>query len=152
MKWTKEKDGDSANCYYNIGFNNYKMTWDTNNMELDGVKEQKLDEDSIYNAYKTLISLRKQYKAFSRGTVKNTTAAFLEEVDKYTGQIVIRGTAVISYTVSDGEQEFAVFVNATGNDALASEAASGTLLYSTSGKAAEGKTIPARSLVIYRVK
>lgn len=152
MKWTKEKDGDSANCYYNIGFNNYKMTWDTNNMELDGVKEQKLDEDSIYNAYKTLISLRKQYKAFSRGTVKNTTAAFLEEVDKYTGQIVIRGTAVISYIVSDGEQEFAVFVNATGNDALASEAASGTLLYSTSGKAAEGKTIPARSLVIYRVK
>ena len=142
MKWTKTREGDSANCYYDIGFNNYKMTWDKNNMELDGVAEQKLDENSIYNAYKSLIALRKQYKAFSRGTVTNTTPAFQN------GQ----GQTVISYRVSDGVNEFAVYINASQTPSAPQQAIVGTLIYSTNGGASEGRLFPALTFAIYQVK
>ena len=69
MKWTKGVDGSEYNCKYPIGFNNYVMTWDSLNMELDGVAEQLTDENSLLNVYKTFSEIRKSSKAFSRGIV-----------------------------------------------------------------------------------
>lgn len=142
MKWTKAKDGDSANCYYDIGFNNYKMTWDKFNMELDGVKEQKLDEKSIYNAYKSLIALRKQYKAFSRGKVTNNTKAF----QNGTGEVII------CYTVQDSVNTFDIYVNASQKQAYTSRNVTGTLVYSSNGGADANKVFPALTFAIYKVK
>ncbi len=155
MKWTKEFADDKSNCSYDIGFNNYKMTWDKFNMELDGVKEQKLDPDSIYNVYKRLIEIRKTNKAFARGTVINTTTAFSEEKDKNTGEVIIRGTEVISYRVTDGIDIFDVYVNASTADKTFSRKGNykveGELLYSTSGSGITGGTIPAMTFAIYKV-
>lgn len=142
MKWTTTLDGDPANCCYEIGFNNYKMVWDKNNQALPGVKEQKLDNDSIYNAYKSLIALRKQYKAFSRGSVTNNTKPF----QGGTGDIVI------CYTVSDENNTFDIYVNASGTGAAPSKAVSGELVYSTSGQGVSAGTLPAHTMAIYKVK
>ncbi len=155
MKWTKAFDDDAANCSYDIGFNNYKMTWDKFNAELDGVKEQKLDERSIYNAYKSLIALRKQYRAFSRGKVTNTTVAFSEDQNAQTGEITVRGTKVISYRLSDGVNTFDVYVNACTAPATCGRSGKyeigGELVYSTSGQGFDGDVLPALTLAIYKV-
>ena len=141
MKWTKAKEGDSANCYYDIGFNNYKMTWDRFNMELDGVAEQKIDANSIYNAYKSLIALRKQYKAFSRGKVTNNTKPFQNGT----------GDTVICYTVSDKTNTFDVYVNASQSTAYSSHNVIGELVYSSNGGATD-RVFPALTIAIYKVK
>ena len=143
MKWTKDREDDSSNCYYDIGFNNYKMTWDDLNMELDGVAEQKEDKDSIYNVYKSLIALRKQYKALSRGTVTNLTRPFQNG----------SGDAVICYSVSDGKDEFRIYINASQSPAYASRTVNGTLIYSTSNQGVgNDQMVPALTLAIYKTK
>ena len=122
MKWSKAKDGDSANCEYNIGFNNYVMTWDSLNMALDGVKEQKQDTTSIYSVYAKMIELRKGYlPVFRHGTVKNTTKTF----DKGNGVVVI------SFEISDGTTTFEIFINATQSEVRLPITPTGTLVYST---------------------
>lgn len=123
MKWTKEKAGDRANCEYPIGFNNYVMTWDSLNMNLDGVAEQSRDAGSIYSVYKSMIALRNANKSvFRSGAVKNTTQSF-------DGQ---SGTVVISYEITDNAgNTFEIFVNARSTDSVFSTAPTGTLIYST---------------------
>lgn len=142
MKWSKDKAGSKYNCEYPIGFSNYVMTWDANNLELDGAKEQKEDANSIYSVYKKLIEIRKTNKAFSRGTVTNTTKPFQNGT----------GETVISYTVADKTSEYAVYVNASTRAAATSKNVTGTLLYSTSGQGATDRVFPALTLAIYKVK
>ncbi len=143
MKWTKDFDGDKANCKYEIGFNNYVMEWDELNTKLDGVEEQKADEHSIYNAYKALIEIRKANRAFRSGKVTNLTQPFQGGT----------GDTVIAYSVSNGSSEFYVYVNASTREAHPYRTPQGTLLYSTSGKTATVQgSIPALTLEIYKVK
>ncbi len=108
MKWSKLKDGDSANCYYDIGFNNYKMTWDANNAKLDGVKEQKIDPTSIYTVYKNLIEIRRSATAFRSGKVSNRTAQFNSTQGT--------GDMIMCYQVSDDAHAYRIFVNATASE------------------------------------
>ncbi len=143
MKWTKNFADDKANCKYEIGFNNYVMTWDELNEKLDGVKEQKADEHSIYNAYKKLIEIRKANKALRRGKVTNLTQPFQGGT----------GDTAIVYSVSDGTNEFYVYVNASTREVCPYRAPQGTRIYSTSGKEASSSgNIPALTLEIYKVK
>ena len=142
MKWTKLRDDDPANCYYDIGFNNYKMTWDSLNMELDGVKEQKEDENSIYNVYKRLIEIRKANSLFRNGKVTNYTAKFQNNT----------GDDVICWSVQDLNSEYRIYVNATQQPANYYQQISGTLVYSTSNRTAEEGYIPALTLQIRKVK
>ncbi len=147
MKWSKLKADDPANCYYDIGFNNNKMTWDKNNMALDGVKEQKDDADSIYSVYKALIALRKANPAFRRGSVYNKTSGF----DSFKGT----GDTVICYEVHDGEDRFRVFVNATAaaqRIVLANRPdETMELLYSTADGVDERGNIGAYTFAVYRM-
>lgn len=135
MKWTKELEGSENNCYYPMGFNNYMMTWDALNVQLDGVNEQRADEDSIFNVYKALIKIRKENPVLARGKVVSHTT---------------KGN-VICYSVKDEESEILVYVNAANKAAAASYAlpAGATLLY---GSGLDGLNAPAMSIQIYKVK
>ena len=108
MKWSKTVEGSEYNCEYPIGFNNYVMTWDSLNMELDGVAEQLLDENSLLNVYSDFAEIRKSSKAFSRGIV---TDLYSQEYDS---QSV---TPIIGYMLQnpdDPNDVYYVFINPTG--------------------------------------
>ena len=155
MKWSKEKNGDSANCEYEIGFNNYTMTWDDNNKKLDGVKEQQADETSIYQVYKDMIKVRHDHPTLARGTVENKTLKYQQG----------KGAAVMVYEIKDGEHTYAVLVNATdkATSMQYSLAVGAQLIYSTNKQ--EGKyvgvpakdgggyefSMPARTFALYKL-
>lgn len=141
MKWSKLKADSEYNCEYSIGFSNYVMTWDKNNLELDGAAEQAQDEQSIYSVYKALIALRKSNKAFSRGTVTNKTQAFQNGM----------GTSLISYSVASSDSEYMVYVNATGRSIGTTNSISGTFVYSTTGVQPANNQIPALTLAVYKI-
>ncbi len=135
MKWSKEFDASSENCKYLIGFNDYTMTWDALNAQLDGVKEQIADVNSIYNVYKALIKIRKENPVLARGRVVSHTTK----------------SNVVCYSVKDATSEILVYVNAcataqTANYALPKEA---ELLY---GNGVTDVKVPAMSIQIYKVK
>lgn len=134
MKWTTDLEGSEYNCQYPIGFNNYVMTWDALNEKLDGVAEQTADENSILNVYKAVIKIRKENPVLARGSVVSHTV---------TG-------SVICYSVTDGESEILVYVNATSKDAASYKLPAGAeLLYG--GGLTDGK-VAANSMLIYKVK
>ena len=132
----ENRDGSSYNCNYLIGFNHYNMEWDALNAQLGGVAEQNADSNSILNAYKSLIKIRKENPVISRGKV----------VNRYTSG------AVICYSVCDSEHEILVYVNASSGDAVCNYAvpAGAQNLYGN-GMTAAGR-VPAMSMQIYRVK
>ena len=135
MKWSKEFDESGDNCKYLIGFNDYTMTWDALNAQLDGVKEQTADQNSIYSVYKELIKIRKENPALARGKVVSHTA---------------KGN-VVCYSVKDATSEILVYVNAcatpqAANYSLPSDA---ELLY---GSGLADSKVPSMSIQIYNVK
>ena len=135
MKWTTERTDSTYNCYYPMGFNNYMMTWDALNAQLDGVAEQREDTDSIFNTYKSIIKIRRDNPVLARGTVVNRNT---------TGNVVC-------YSVTDGEHEILVYANAT-KSALPvgySVPDGAELLY---GDGIDGTNIPAMTMQIYKVK
>lgn len=138
MKWTTELGGSKNNCKYPIGFNNYVMTWDSLNAQLHGANEQSKETDSIYNAYKTFIRIRKENPVLARGKV----------VNHYTTG------SVVCYSVQDANSEVLVYVNATKTDALAnySVPAGATLLYGNGMTGTNSNRVPAYSILIYKVK
>ncbi len=135
MKWSKERGGSSFNCYYPMGFNNYMMTWDALNAQLDGVAEQSADANSIYSLYKALISVRRENPVLARGKLTSHT---------------VEGP-IICYSVADADNEVLVFVNATSRAAAAEYAlpAGAELLY---GSGLSAGAVPAMSVQIYKVK
>ncbi len=136
MKWTKDVAGSSDNCNYQIGFNNYTMKWDSLNMQLDGVEEQRADVGSVFNSYKSLIKIRKENPVLSRGKV----------VNRYTAG------SVICYSVCDADTEILVYVNAGTNDAVCNYTVpDGARLLYGNGLTGSGR-FPAMSMQIYRVK
>lgn len=130
MKWTANLEGSENNCKYPIGFNNYIMTWDSLNAQLDGVAEQSADENSVYNVYKKVIEIRKQYNLANGKLVSN-----------------INSGSLVDYTIKSGSHEIRVLVNPS-NKALYPSRITGKLIY---GKASAG-SVPARSMLIYEVK
>ncbi|MDE7329797.1 MAG: hypothetical protein K2N30_01705 [Clostridia bacterium] len=137
MKWTTALEGSSYNCNYPIGFNNYVMTWDSLNAQLHGAAEQSAEENSILNAYKAFIKIRKENPVLARGKV----------VNHYTTG------SIICYSVQDGESEILVYVNAGTADTLSNYIvpSDATLLYG-SGMVGTANRIPASSILIYKVK
>lgn len=135
MKWSAEQDGSEYNCYYPMGFNNYMMTWDDLNKQLDGVKEQSADENSIYSVYKNVIKVRKENPVLARGKVVSHTT---------------KGN-VICYSVKDEENEILVYINATATAEAANYTlpATAKLLY---GSGLSSLSVPAMSIQIYKVK
>ncbi|MDE6677142.1 MAG: hypothetical protein K2K12_05470, partial [Clostridia bacterium] len=135
MKWSKELLDSSNNCRYIMGFNNYYMEWDDLNKQLDGVQEQRNDPNSIFNVYKSIIKIRKENPVLARGKVVSHT----------------EGGNVVCYSVTDGTSEILVYVNAATEAAEATYAlpAEATLLY---GAGLSGKSVPATSIQIYKVK
>ncbi|MDE7082915.1 MAG: hypothetical protein K2O89_04340 [Clostridia bacterium] len=135
VKWTTDVDGSDYNCYgYPIAFNGYTMQWDSLNAQLPGIAEQSEDENSILNAYKAVIKIRKENPVLARGTVVSHTTS---------------GT-VICYSVTDADSEILIYVNASNAAADASYTlpASAELLY---GSGLDGKKVPAMSMLIYKV-
>lgn len=134
MKWTAELGDSSYNCQYPIGFNNYTMTWDALNMQLDGAAEQSADANSVLNVYKGLIRVRKENPVLARGKV----------VSHYTSG------SIICYSVQDGESEVLVYVNATKSNLISnySVPSDAQLLF---GSGLNGKTVPAMSIQVYKV-
>lgn len=135
MKWSKERGDSGFNCYYPMGFNNYMMTWDVLNEQLDGVAEQSADANSIYSLYKALISVRRDNPVLARGKLTSHT---------------VEGP-IICYSVADADSEVLVFVNATSRAAAAEYAlpAEAQLLY---GSGLSAGAVPAMSVQIYKVK
>ena len=135
MKWSKERGDSGFNCYYPMGFNNYMMTWDALNEQLDGVAEQSADANSIYSLYKALISVRRENPVLARGKLTSHT---------------VEGP-IICYSVADADSEVLVFVNATNEAAAAEYAlpAGAHLLY---GSGLSAGAVPAMSVQIYKVK
>lgn len=134
MKWTTGLEDSEYNCKYPIGFNNYVMTWDSLNAQLPGVAEQSADKNSILNAYKALIKIRKENPVLARGTVVSHT----------------QSGSVICYSVKDAESEMLVYVNASGEALPANYAlpAGAACVY---GNGMSGNNIPAMSMLIYKV-
>ena len=136
MKWTADADSDGSayNCNYPIGFNNYVMTWDALNAQLDGVAEQSADAGSVYNVYKDVIKIRKENPVLARGKVVSHTSS----------------GSLICYSVQDGDDEILIYINATDAALEANyELPEGAeLLY---GKGMTGGTVPAASMLIYKV-
>ena len=135
MKWTKELKGSANNCFYPMGFNNYMMTWDSLNNQLDGVAEQREDGNSIFNVYKSIIAIRKANPVLARGKVVSHT---------------VKGN-VVCYSVADGVSEILIYVNATATAQSAGYALpmAATLLY---GSGVSEAKVPAMSIQIYKVK
>lgn len=134
MKWTAALDDSGFNCRYPIGFNNYVMTWDALNMQLDGVAEQAADNNSVLNVYKALIKIRKENPVLARGSVVSHTT---------TG-------SVICYSVTDGESEILVYINASSKAAASYKLPTGAELLYGSGLT-DGK-VGAASMLVYKVK
>ncbi|MBD5585102.1 MAG: hypothetical protein HDQ88_08465 [Clostridia bacterium] len=135
MKWTKVLEDSTYNCEYPIGFNNYVMTWDALNVQLDGVAEQLEDKNSILNVYRDIIKIRKENPVLSRGKVVSHTT----------------GGSVVCYSVTDGQSEILIYVNASKQAQEMSYAvpADATCLY---GSELTGGKVPAMSMQIYKVK
>ncbi|MCH5152303.1 MAG: hypothetical protein J1F65_06630, partial [Clostridiales bacterium] len=95
MKWTTALENSTYNCNYLMGFNNYRMEWDTLNVQLHGVEEQLAESDSILNLYKDIIKIRKENPVLARGKL-----------------VPHAGDAVICYSVKDDNHEVLVYVNA----------------------------------------
>ena len=131
MKWTAALEGSEYNCKYPIGFNNYVMTWDALNAQLDGVAEQTADETSILNAYKKLIEIRKTYNLANGKLVSNTT-----------------GGNLIDYSIESGTHKVRILVNATNKAISVPSSVSGKLVYGASA----GGSVPAMSMLIYEVR
>ena len=137
MKWSGTVEGSTYNCKYPIGFNNYTMTWDALNMQLDGVAEQSADDKSILNAYKSLIKIRKENPVLARGKV----------INRYTTG------GVICYSVTNGDDEILVYVNAGTDDrgAVCNYAVpDGAQLLYGDGMIGANR-VPALSMLIYKV-
>ena len=136
MKWTTELDGSNYNCYYPMGFNNYYITWDALNQKLHGAAEQANESGSILSFYKSVIEVRKQNPVLARGKVVS-----------HTGDL----DAVICYSVKDGGSELLIYVNANDKAAQASYTLpSGAV--KLFGDGLTGKSVPAMSMQIYKVK
>lgn len=135
MKWSKDFEGSSDNCKFPMGFNNYTLTWDALNAQLDGVKEQTADTDSIYNVYKDFIKIRKANPVLARGKVVSHTTK----------------SNVVCYSVKDATSEILVYVNACATEQAANYSlpAGAQLLYGSGVSAAK---VPAMSIQIYKVK
>jgi glycosidase len=135
MKWSKEFDASGENCKYLIGFNDYTMTWDALNAQLDGVNEQAADGNSIYNLYKALIKIRKENSALARGKVVSHTTK----------------SNVVCYSVKDATSEILVYVNACATEQPANYPlpTGSKLLY---GSGVTDVKVPAMSIQIYKVK
>ncbi len=135
MKWSKEFDASGENCKYLIGFNDYTMTWDALNAQLDGVNEQAADRNSIYNLYKALIKIRKENTALARGKVVSHTTK----------------SNVVCYSVKDATSEILVYVNACATEQPANYPlpTGAKLLY---GSGVTDVKVPAMSIQIYKVK
>ena len=133
MKWSKEREGSSFNCYYLMGFNNYHIEWDALNAQLDGVAEQATDSNSIYNLYKDIIAIRRANPVLARGTVVNRTTS----------------GGLICFSVKDADHEILVYINATQKAQTASYTVptGAELLYGNAGS-----SIGAMSISIYKVK
>ena len=133
FKWSKTRAASSYNCYFEMGFNGYHIEWDDLNKQLNGVAEQSKDSSSIYNLYKDIIAVRKQYTVFARGTVESHAS-----------------NAVICFSVKDANHEVLVYINATPNTQNAgySVPSGAQRVYGT----ANGTSLPAWSVTIYSVK
>ena len=136
MKWSTALDGDESNCYYPMGFNNYYITWDALNAQLHGVAEQSGEADSVLSFYKAVIAVRKANPVLARGTVVSHTG----DLDD-----------VICYSVKDSKNEILIYVNANGKASNASYAlpSGAQKLF---GNGLNGKSVPAMSMQIYKVK
>ena len=135
MKWTKDFEGSGENCKFPMGFNNYTLTWDALNAQLDGVKEQTDDSDSIYSVYKELIKIRKANPVLARGKVVSHTTK----------------SNVVCYSVKDATSEILVYVNACATEQAANYSlpTGARLLF---GNGVSGTNVPATSIQIYKVK
>jgi glycosidase len=135
LKWTTVLEDSTYNCEYPIGFNNYVMTWDALNAQLPGVAEQAEDENSILNFYKDIIKVRKDNPVLARGKVVSHTT----------------GGKIICYSVTDGESEILIYVNASSEVQTASYKlpADAVKLY---GAGLNEADVPAMSIQIYKVK
>ncbi len=135
MKWTKDFEGSGENCKFPMGFNNYTLTWDALNAQLDGVKEQTDDSDSIYSVYKELIKIRKANPVLARGKVVSHTTK----------------SNVVCYSVKDATSEILVYVNACATEQAANYSlpTGAKLLF---GNGVSGTNVPATSIQIYKVK
>ena len=131
MKWTTELEGNNSNCHYLMGFNNYYIEWDALNTQLPGVAEQSADENSIYNTYKKIIEIRKEYNLANGTLISNTT-----------------GGSLIDYTIKSGSKEIRVLVNSTKKAISVPSGIGGNAIY---GAAVSGR-VPAMAMLIYEVK
>ncbi|MDE7395008.1 MAG: hypothetical protein K2M95_02665 [Clostridiales bacterium] len=131
MKWTTALEDSSYNCNYLMGFNNYRMTWDALNMQLDGAFEQSTDATSVYSLYKKVIEIRKAYNVANGKLVSHTTEGSL-----------------MDYSIKSGDKEIRVLVNASKQDIAVPSGIGGTVVY---GVVTGGK-VPAMSMIIYGVK
>ena len=137
MKWTTELDG-AYNCYYEMGFNGYHIEWDALNAQLPGVAEQREQADSLFNLYKALIKIRRENPVLARG--------------KLTSRIT--GGAVLCYSVSDGDSEILIYINATEKNQTCSYSlpAGAQLLFGPGVTGTSTVTAQAWSINIYKVK
>lgn len=136
LKWTKETAGSSYNCHdFPIAFNGYKMTWDSLNKKLDGVAEQKENENSILSVYQAMIKIRKENPVVARGKVVSHSG----------------DGKLICYSITDGESEILVYVNATGAEIEANYALPEGAQCLYGGGMTEGK-VGAASMLVYKVK
>lgn len=67
MKWEKTSVKGTTN--YSAG--PYKFEWDSNNKNLNGVKEQKADKSSMFNYYKALNAVKAMYPKNAKVTYSN---------------------------------------------------------------------------------
>lgn len=67
MKWEKGETEETTG--YKAG--QYAFEWDSYNKNLDGVKEQKADANSMYNWYKALNTIKQQYPKNAKVTFEN---------------------------------------------------------------------------------
>ncbi len=182
MKWTNDEvpekgkqfgigDGKEGTCSYSIGFNNYNMVWDSNNKNNDyvpGLEQQKDAKGSIYETVKGLIGLRKSSPAFRSGKFTNRTLSYSSPQSEGGSW---RGSMVICYDISYGDDVYRIFVNASqseqliGNFVLSKaqtaaqngtatglEVPTGEPVFTTGGKISADKKIPALTLAVYKIK
>ena len=135
------QDANDPTCYFPIGFNGYYSEWDKWNKQMDGLEQQKLDKDSIYNAYKGLIAARKRADSpLARGEVTILTSSDSKE----------RDYNLMVWEVSDGVNTWRMFLNATSGG-KSTDKSGGTLVYATNGTGLSGASVPAYTFAIYSV-
>lgn len=136
--WQSETD---PTCYFPIGFNGYYSEWDKWNKQMDGLEQQKEDENSIYNAYKAIIAARKrQDSPLARGEVTILTETDSNEKDYN----------LMVWEVTDGKNTWRMFLNATSGGKM-TDHSGGTLVYATNKTGLNGSSVPAYTFAIYSV-